>query len=445
MSLDSDRARNRLSASDKGLMRRQRLRLAVVNMVVLSFIWSALSIFVYFVLQAETLRAEHARLAFFAEQVADQAYHSEHFVPKQLHPSDEDVLYALWKKQGSRYQLLQAVMNSQRLVQTLQPDGTKIYAKEQYRGLYFDGEHYQLLVQNYTIRGSQFLVQVLDDIGPEEGVMRRLGILFVIGGALGLLLSVLGAYILGRWTLRPLMAARLREQEFVADVSHELRTPLSVLQTHLELLLRHIDNENQTLLHDIEPIYKETKRMRRLVDDLLDLARMDAGEVATIRTRVHVSEVCLEVLELYEPLYVQKGIHFSYQVPQGIYVLGDAGRIRQLLFILLDNAYKYTERGEVSLHLETRGHLVELVIRDTGIGIAPEWLPRITERFVRGEFARTRVEKGDNGVDSVSAMSTGLGLAIAKRIVLAMQGKWHIASNLGVGTEITLRFPLERM
>ncbi len=441
MSLDSDRSRNRLSVADKGLMRRQRLRLGVVNMIVLSLIWSALSTFVYFVLQEETFHAEHARLAFFAEQVADQAYQGERFTPKNVPITDADVLYAVWQKDGNTYRLIKAVMNSKHLLHTLTPTVGNPYSITQYRQLYFGGEHFQMLVGQYQIYGSTMLVQVLDDIGPEEGVLRRLAVLFVIGGALGLLLSVLGAYALGRWTLRPLMAARLREQEFVADVSHELRTPLSVLQTHLELLLRHVDSENQNILHDIEPIYKETKRMRKLVEDLLDLARMDAGVATSDNERVVIGDVCVEVIDLYEPLFTQKGLGFLVEIIHSINIMGDAGRIRQLLFILLDNAYKYTERGSVSLHMAVRGHYVEISVKDTGIGIAENLLPRITDRFVRGEFSRTRTDlRGSNEVETSMDMSSGLGLAIAKRIVLSMQGKWNIISEVGVGTTVTVRF-----
>lgn len=442
MSPDSDGSRNRLSDADKGLMRHQRLRLAVVNMAVLLFIWSILSVFVYFVLQDETVRAEHTRLAFFAEQLADQAYHREGYAPKRLHPSDEDVMYAIWQRKGTSYHLIQSVMNSNTLLHSLKPIANTNNKLLVFSDVFFQGEHYQMYVNHYLIHGSYTVIQVLDDVGPEEGVLRHLAILFVIGGVIGLGLSIAGAYLLGRWTLRPLTEARLREQEFVADVSHELRTPLSVLQTHLELLLRHVDTENQTILSDIEPIYKETKRMRRLVEDLLDLARMDAGVVSNKSEQYSLSELCSEVVELYDPLFQQKSVHFSHDISANVKLIGDSGRMRQLLFILLDNAYKYTEHGEVKLQALTNSHSIDLIVSDTGIGIAQDWLPRVTERFVRGEYSRTRESINSTTNENASTtVSSGLGLAIAKRIVMSMQGKWHLQSEVGIGTTVTIRLP----
>ena len=213
----------------------------------------------------------------------------------------------------------------------------------------------------------------------------------------------------------------------MSDISHELRTPLSVMETNLELLLRHSGDRQTDPLRWVEAIYAENKHMRRLIDDLLDMARLDAGVDGAQRQPVDVRELCADVAMLYETVMAQKGLQFRRQLPAApCRALGDAGRLRQLLYIFLDNACKYTDSGEVCLALRHTGSQIELTVRDTGRGMPPELLERATERFARGDAAR-----GDRS-------STGLGLAIARRIVAAHQGRLALQSAPGAGTQVTV-------
>lgn len=438
MSDDSNRARSWVSVTDKKLIRRQKLRLALVNMVVLAVIWTLLSFVVYLVLVRQTEATADARLWTLADRTVERGMASGELVePTRLGDSDADTEFAVWKMVGFGKQpiLVSSSIRSPAFVSTLAE-----YAKRPTNPRFFVAENGETAYRVLQVSGPHATVlQICSDIAPQLDVLRHLLTLLAFAGIAGIGLTIVGGYSLGRWTLRPIMAARRREQGFVADVSHELRTPLSVMMTHLELLLRHVDDPLQEHMRWMEAIYNENRRMSRLVDDLLDLARTDAGAGAIELKPVSLSDLCADAAMLYEPVLEERGLRLVAECPEGMCALGDMTRLRQLLVILLDNANKYTETGSVSLFVRRSSGHIEITVKDTGIGIAPDLLSRVTERFVRGDAARTKVDVTD-GEDSVERMtSTGLGLSIAKTIVEAHEGRLSISSALGKGTTVTVR------
>ena len=232
------------------------------------------------------------------------------------------------------------------------------------------------------------------------------------------------------------MVARLelafsRQKRFVADVSHELRTPLTALGGGLEMLMLGADQGNpETSSRLIRGMYAETERMRRLVEDLLTLTRLDEGRAHIRIQRLDAGALLRDLGEQARAL--AKGQTVAVEVPEGLpSVAADPDRLRQVLLNLVDNALKFTpDGGSVTLSAapDDAGAFVMLAVRDTGVGVAAEALPHVFERFYRADQARARTDSRSGG--------SGLGLAIARSLVEAQGGQIDIASTEGAGTTV---------
>jgi signal transduction histidine kinase len=217
-----------------------------------------------------------------------------------------------------------------------------------------------------------------------------------------------------------------QQRQLVADTSHELRSPLTVVLANLDLLCRDLDAHERDL--SVQEAMSEAQRMRRLINDLLLLAQADAAQAIT-RALVQLDRLVEEAVAIAAR---QASAHvFRVQADTPIVVIGDQERLTQLLRNLLENASMHTPSGTTILvQLRRSDQLAELIVADTGPGIAPEHLPRIWDRFYRVDKARSRVLGG-----------TGLGLAIVKYIAEAHGGTVRAASKLGEGTTFTICMP----
>ena len=221
-------------------------------------------------------------------------------------------------------------------------------------------------------------------------------------------------------------------RRFTADASHELRTPLTAIRTEAEVALAKPLGltEHQQLLGSI---LEECDRLTRLTDQLLALAREDVCAARQAQQRVNLAALVGEVAETMRPLADAKELRLDVEVNGATWVLGDAPRLREVFFNLIDNGIKYTpEGGEVALWVGQNGLEAVVTVRDTGIGIPPEHVPHIFDRFYRVDKARSRAEGG-----------TGLGLSIAQSIAGAHGGRIELASTLGQGTTCTVRLPAD--
>lgn len=229
--------------------------------------------------------------------------------------------------------------------------------------------------------------------------------------------------------LGSLQAAWASQQRFVGDASHELRAPLTVMRGNLELLRRHPHlpaHERADMLGEIE---RETSRMTRLVEDLLLLARSDAGGTLQ-KLAVSLRDVTLEGLR--DAKRLSEDHHFELKAaPEDFTVQGDRDRLKQLLLILLDNAVKYSPAGStVTVELLRAPEGMALSVRDQGSGIPPEALPHIFERFYRADPARQRDQGG-----------AGLGLSIAEWIADQLGAALVVSETGPSGTTFRLTFP----
>lgn len=233
-----------------------------------------------------------------------------------------------------------------------------------------------------------------------------------------------------------LQAAFDRQKQFTSDASHEMRTPLAVMRGDIEITLRRErtpEEYKRVLASNLEEIV----RLSRLVEDLLMLARADAGRVELRREAVDLNALCQQMVEYITPLALQREQALLYE-PQmqpdlSVVIQADLQRIKQLLLNLLDNAIKYTDlKGRVTLGLRTEGNWAVLTVTDTGRGIPPEDVTHIFERFFR-RSAKT---------SDRSAAGFGLGLSIVKWIVDSHGGKIEAQSELGKGTTFFVHLPL---
>ena len=222
---------------------------------------------------------------------------------------------------------------------------------------------------------------------------------------------------------------RLR-RDLVANVSHELKTPISALRAHLENLL---DGVEQPDPQTLQVMLAQSERLGRLVDQLLDLARLESGELALERHPVSLHPLVREVLSEIEVAGADRGVRLEDLVPDDLpLVLVDRERVHQVLFNLLDNAVRFTPNGgRVSVAAHRVNGVCEVSVADTGSGISSEHLPRLFERFYRADAARSR---GDGG--------TGIGLAIARSVVEAHGGRIRAESEPGRGSVFTFELPV---
>ena len=313
-------------------------------------------------------------------------------------------------------------------------------------------------------------VQVIQSLGPVQDALNRLLTALLIGGTTLLLFAALGGYILSARALKPIdritqtaqkiaggddlsarlnlpdtgdevsrlaatfdaMLARLqdsfrRERQFTADASHELRTPLAAMQAILDVIQerqRPVGEYRQAL----DDLAEETKRLRGLTEDLLRLSR---GEDKTTITRepVALSGLLTDVADSLRPLAEAKGLALRVEVPEGLALNGDMDALIRLFVNLLDNAIKYTERGEIAVIARATNNEIAVDVTDTGIGIPSEHLVHIFDRFYRVDPAR-------------SSGGAGLGLAIAHQIAQLHGGGLEVRSAPGAGSTFTIRLPV---
>ena len=219
-------------------------------------------------------------------------------------------------------------------------------------------------------------------------------------------------------------------RDFVANVSHELKTPLTVISGFAETLLDH--DLSATQRHQfVGTIQSNVVRMQRIVDDLLDLARYESGGWTPNPVAVDVKAAAADALALVQPEAERKQLELRAEIINGAErATADATALRQILQNLVENAVRYTPSGSVTVFARRENGGVVIGVRDTGIGIPREHLPRIFERFYRVDAGRSREVGG-----------TGLGLAIVKHLGEAHGGSVRAASSLGAGTEIAVFFP----
>ena len=256
-----------------------------------------------------------------------------------------------------------------------------------------------------------------------------------------LLCFLLVSIFLARWALRPVETAWEQQNQFIADASHELKTPLTVILANLRILLSHKDATIREELQWVESTQEEAGRMKKLVENLLFLARSDARSTPMVYSTFSFSDLILGCLLTFEPVAFEQGVMIEDHISEDISLTGDASQIRQLVAILLDNACKYagnatggeTDDKKVTVTLVSENDRIRLTVHNTGKAIPEEDLPHLFERFYRTDKSRARTDGG-----------YGLGLAIAQTIAKNHRGKITVVSAENLGTSFTVTLPVSK-
>lgn len=219
------------------------------------------------------------------------------------------------------------------------------------------------------------------------------------------------------------------QTRFVADASHELATPVAGIRGYTNILRAWGADDPEVRTEAINAIDRESRRMARLCSDLLALVRSERA-IEYRKMRFDINARCRQVLAAAATRYIDKGLEFEGPEEGQLFMIGDPDRIEDAISILVDNAAKYTQRGSVSVSTRRRRDTIVVEVEDTGIGIPPEELDSIFDRFYRSDISRSKETGG-----------FGLGLPIARSIVDAAGATIEVVSKPGVGTLFTLRFP----
>ena len=224
-----------------------------------------------------------------------------------------------------------------------------------------------------------------------------------------------------------LEAAFAQQQQFTSDAAHELRTPLAVILAQTQTILKR-ERTAPEYRDSLEACQRAAQRMRRLIECLLELARLDAGQEPMNRMALNLADVAQDCADFIRPLAEAQGLALHYELPK-LECRGDSDRLSQVVMNLLTNAMQYNRPGgEIRVSGRKLEGLVELAITNTGPGIAPGDLPRVFERFYRADKAR-------------ASANSGLGLAIGKAIIEAHGGTVTATSEVGQLTTFTIRLP----
>ena len=221
-------------------------------------------------------------------------------------------------------------------------------------------------------------------------------------------------------------------KEFVANVSHELRTPLTTVKIYTETLIDGAIDDRENAMHFLSVMEKEADRMTALVQDLLELSRIDNKQIQLKFVLIELKDIIEEVVEAQQVHIANKGhtLKVNFNETTSYFIRGDVFRIRQILHNILSNAIKYTvEEGTITISMHKANRKIQIAVSDTGMGIPQEDIQRIFERFYRVDKARSRKLGG-----------TGLGLSIAKELMALHNGDISIQSKVGEGTTVTLTF-----
>ena len=279
---------------------------------------------------------------------------------------------------------------------------------------------------NYKIEqnGEVHYVQLLINVDAEESIIDNFTKTLILSIVISIILSIIASYILSKKTLKPIVNSWKKQSEFVQNASHELRTPLTIIQAKQELLLEEPNSKIVDKAGEINIVLNETRRLSKLVKDLMQLARADSNKTELNKENIETDIFIEQITEPFKEFAKEQEKEFVLDLncKKNIYI--DKNKMHQVMVILLDNALKYTEKGDkIEVKTFQKDNKVLIDIIDTGIGISDEGLKNVFDRFYREDKARSRQTGG-----------SGLGLSIAKFIIDAHKGTIIAKHNEHKGT-----------
>ena len=409
---------------EKGLIKKQLIKNMIATLIAFSIIFTTFSAIIYNQVKTTLYQGIDRELMMYINVNKDRNIKQENvneiprerFNPRIIHivrNSDGQIINS--ENIGKTYSdyLSNISFNSNKL--------NEIY------DLLVDGEYYYRTI---IIKQGDIYIQLLASVDAEQQVLNHFGAILAFSALIAILISILASYVLSKRTIHPIVESWKKQTEFVQNASHELRTPLTIVQSKLEILLQNPQTKIIDNTEDIRISLNETKRLTKLIKDLMTLARADSKNYNIDKQEADIDGVISEIVVPYKEFAELDEKNFVLDLNYKKSLNIDISKISQLMIILLDNAIKYTEKGEsIEVHtFEKEGKCV-IEVKDTGIGIDDESLKHIFDRFYRADKARSRETGG-----------TGLGLSIANWIVSVHGGTIKAEHNTPKGTIFKIKF-----
>lgn len=272
--------------------------------------------------------------------------------------------------------------------------------------------------------GEVVYIQLLANVDGEQQTLSNLTNMLVLGTSILIAIALIVSYALSKRVMKPIVENYRKQTEFVQNASHELRTPLTIIQAGQELLLRDPNSKIIDNSESINQTLKETRRMTKLIKELMDLARADSNKIKIEKVETDINKLIEEIVLPYEEYASMQQKEIDLDLSYNKLIKIDRNKINQLMVILLDNAIKYTNNGDkIVIKTYPKDGKLNIEVQDTGIGISEEDIPHIFDRFYRADKSHSKKIEG-----------TGLGLSIASTIVEMHNGTIKVKNNEPKGT-----------
>ncbi len=296
----------------------------------------------------------------------------------------------------------------------------KVQDKYNYRGI---------TLKAFSFEGQEVYIQLLANVDGEVETIKNLTDTLLIGSLIIVVSAIAGSYILSKMTLKPIIDSYKKQTEFVQNAAHELRTPLTIIQAKQELLLQEPESKIIDKSEDINILLKETKRLTKLIKELMILATADSNELELKKEKVNIDTLIKDIIIPYKDYAEMQEKEICIDLKSNKEINVDANKINQLMIIVLDNAIKYTaENDKIEIKTYVKDGKCVIEVADSGIGISEEATKHVFDRFYREDKARSRETGG-----------TGLGLSIAHTIVNLHGGTIKILPNEPKGTKVIIK------
>ena len=297
---------------------------------------------------------------------------------------------------------------------------TKINNKFNYRGI---------TIKIKDDFGNVFYIQLLANVDGEVTTIKNLLKTLLWGNMIVATVSIFASYVISKKTLDSLYESYNKQTEFVQNVAHELRTPLTIIQAKQQLLLEEPDSKILDKSEDINISIKETRRLTKMIKELMLLATSDMNEIKVEKEETDIDEMIREIIGPYAECAKLENKELVTELEYNKKINIDINKISQVIIILLDNAIKYTKPGDtITIKTTNRDNKCIIEVIDTGIGISKEGLKHVFERFYREDKARSRETGG-----------TGLGLSIAYTLIKIHGGNIKIMQENPKGTRVIVK------
>lgn len=405
------------------MFRKLRLRLTMINVMVMALLLLVFVIGTFAIMREQLFNQSQQLMQIMASEAGSDSV-------SDPRPHNKHLTNYFYLKTDASGKLTESSPDSPMVTDQLAALAYETFRRPNSKGeVDFQDETYTYL--RVPLKQDPGFVISFVDLHQDREILGKLLSSLTIGGLICLVLAYYGSRFMADRAMAPIKRSWQRQQDFVADASHELRTPLTVVQVNLELVKGNPEETVASQSKWLDYSLLETKRMTKLVDDLLFLARADSQQQTLEKKRFFLDTALRTVIESFKLLAENHGILLESSLDSEVTYWGDEFRIKQLMIILLDNAIKYTSSGgKVNLGLQDRDTFTEITVSDNGEGIEPEHLAKIFERFYRVDKARSKQKEG-----------TGLGLAIADWIIQSHHGQVRVSSSPGEGTTFVISLP----